>query len=182
MAITQRQVQRFLLIGGSIFALSMAYGSGMRAQVPKIKKYYESYKIYRQEARLAQLTLRAKEAQIQQLEARRLLDVAQNDFERGDIGAAKVTILEALTRLRIAQSAEAATTADMTAMIADLEKLSLNDPVSAKLALHNFAIAMDEKLTQASVAPTPDALSSVTIPPPNDNEKPTLPNEVTQTR
>jgi hypothetical protein len=121
MAITQKQVRRFLLIGGGIFALTMAFGSGMRAQTRQLKKTYEQYKIYRQEARVAQLAVQGNEAQIHQLEARRLLDVAQNDLDRSDAKAAEATILEIVTRLETAQKADAATAADFTGLIADIK-------------------------------------------------------------
>jgi hypothetical protein len=39
---------------------------------------------------------------------------------------------------------------------------------------------MDEKLSQVTGRLAPDQLSAVKIPPPNDNEKPTLGNDLTQ--
>lgn len=179
MAITQKQVRQFLLIGGGIFALTMAFGSGMRARSRELKHWYEQYKVYRQEARVAQLAVRGGEAQIQQLEARRLLDVAQNDLQRGDTAAAQATIAQAVARLQTAQTADAATTADFTGLIADVKNLSLSDKSAAKLSLASFAVAMDEKLSQLSSRLAPDELSTVKISPPTDNEKPTLGNDLT---
>ncbi len=179
MAITQKQVRRFLLIGGGIFALTMAFGSGMRARSKELKHTYELYKVYRQEARVAQLAVQGGEARIQQLEARRLLEVAQNDLARGDADAAKATVSELVTRLRTAKGANAATTADLDAMIADIENLSLADKAAAQRSLAGFAAAMDEKLAQSGARLAPDELTAVKIAPPTDNEKPTLGNDLT---
>ncbi|MBC7809188.1 MAG: hypothetical protein H7145_23890 [Akkermansiaceae bacterium] len=179
MAITQKQVRQFLLIGGGIFALTMAFGSGMRARSRELKQTYELYKVYRQEARVAQLAVQGGEAQIHQLEARRLLDVAQNDLTRGDTNAAEATIAELVTRLETAQEANAATTADLTGLIADIKNLSLSDKTSARLSLSGFATAMDAKLSQLGARLAPDELSTVKIAPPTDNEKPTLGNDLT---
>ncbi|MBC8137604.1 MAG: hypothetical protein H8F28_17110 [Fibrella sp.] len=179
MAITQKQVRQFLLIGGGIFALTMAFGSGMRWRSRELKHTYELYKIYRQEARVAQLAVQGGEAQIHQLEARRLLDVAQNDLGRSDTDAAKATVAELVTRLQTAQAANAATTADFTGLIADIKNLSLADKTAAKLSLGLFALAMDEKLSQSGSRLAPNELSTVKIAPPTDNEKPTLGNDLT---
>ena len=178
--VTQKKVRQFLLIGGGIFALSMAYGSGMRAQVRVIQKEHENYKVFRQEARVGQLAVRGREAQVQQLEARRLLDVAVNALERGDNAAATAAVRDAVMRLRTAQTADASTALDFGAIPTDLENVSLNDVASAKLALRGFAGAMDAQFAQSSTLPAPDALTVVTIAPPTDNEKPTLGNDVTR--
>ncbi len=180
MATTQKQVRQVLLIGGSIFALSMAYGSGMRSRVREIQHNYELYKIFRLKARGGQLDVQANQAQIHQLEARRLLDIARKDLGRGDTGAAKATVAEAITRLRTAQIANAATTADFAGLITDLGNLSLADAATAARSLDGFATTMDEKFAASNVLPAPDTLSPVTIPPPTDNEKPTLGNDVTR--
>ena len=180
MAITQKQVRQFLLIGGGIFALTMAYGSGMRAQVRVIKEQHELYKIFRQEARVGQLAVRGREAQVQQLEARRLLAVAQNDLERGDIAAAKDSVSQAVTRLKTAQTADAATGVDFAALTADLQTVPLDNAPGAKRALHGLADAMDAQFARSSALPAPDALTKVSIAPPTDNEKPTLGNDVTR--
>lgn len=178
MAITQKQVRQFLLVGGVVFALTMAYGSGMRAQVEENKKTHEKYKIVRQEARVAQLATQASEAQVHQLEAHRLLNVAANALERGDTGAAKSAVADSVTRLRTAQSVDAATAPDFSALLTDLEAVPLDDAAPAILALNGFAGAMDETFARTASLPAPDALTPVTIPPPTDNEKPTLGNDV----
>jgi multidrug efflux pump subunit AcrA (membrane-fusion protein) len=179
---TQETVRRVLIIGGSIFMLAMFYGSGMRGQVKKLQKQYEQVKIYRQEARLAQLTAQARDAQLQQLEARRLLDVAGTALQQGDTAAAKNTIAEAITRLRTASTVDAATTADLNGITDDLANLSLENRDAARLSLDGFAHAMDEKFTQSGSIPAPDALTPVTITPPTDNDKPTLGNDVTRVK
>lgn len=179
MAITQKQVRQFLLIGGGIFALTMAFGSGMRWRNRELKQTYESYKVYRQEARVAQLAVQGGEAQIHQLEARRLLDVAQNQLARGDGDGAQTTVTELVTRLETAQSADAATTADFAGLIADLKNLSLDDKTAGRLSLAGFAAAMDEKWAAQDSRLAPTDLSTVKIAPPTDNEKPTLGNDLT---
>lgn len=181
MAVTQKQVQRFLLVGGGIFAVTMAYGSGMRAQVPKLKQAHKDYVVYRQEARIGQLAVRGQEVLVHQLEARRQLAIAEASLERGDSGAAQTAINTAVTRLQTAQTADAATGLDFAAMIADLQNLSLDD-VSAAKSLRGFADAMDAQFQTGNTLPAPDALTAITIDRPNENEKPALGNDVTRVK
>ncbi len=176
MAVTQKQVRQFLLVGGGVFAIAMAYGSGMRAQVRIIQREHEQYKIFRQEARIGQLAVRGREAQVHQLEARRLLDVAETARERGDIGAVQTAINTAVIRLETAQTADAATGLDFTGVLAELKLLAPTDGASLKDA----ARAMDAQFKESSTLPAPDALTKITIAPPTDNEKPTLGNDVTR--
>jgi len=178
---TQTRVRQVLIIGGAIFVIAMSYGSGMRAQVKKIQKQYEDVKIYRQEARVAQLTAQARDAQLHQLEARRLLDVAQDALSKGDAAKAKAAATEAVTRLQTAQKADAATAADFSGLADDLAHVNFSDTAAARLALVGFAAAMDEKFAQVNGLPAPDALTSVTIPPPTDNDKPVLGHDMNQT-
>jgi len=181
MAVTQKQVRQFLLVGGAVFAIAMAYGSGMRAQVRVIQKEHEQYKIFRQEARVGQLAVRGREAQVQQLEARRLLDVAENALKRGDTSAAQTAVRTAVTRLETAQAADTATGLDFAAILAELKAMSSPDADNAK-SLRDIADAMDAQFAQSDTLPAPDTLTEVTIAPPTDNEKPTLGNDVTRVK
>ena len=178
MAITQKQVRRFLLVGGMIFALTMAYGSGMRAQVKENKKTHEKWKITRQEARIAQLATQASEAQVHQLVARQLLDVALEATRRGDTVGAKSVLETVITHLRTAQSVNAATTPDFLELTAEMENLSASQNIPWDTALAGFIEKIDVAFSRTASFPAPDALTPVTIKPPTDNEKPTLGNDV----
>ncbi|MBC8142986.1 MAG: hypothetical protein H7Y38_16300 [Armatimonadetes bacterium] len=181
MAVTQKQVRQFLLVGGGIFAITMAYGSGMRAQVPKLKQAHKDFTVYRQEARIGQLAVRGQQVLVHQLEARRLLDVAETARERGDPGAAQAAIAEAITRLETAQAADAATGLDFARVIADLKEVSSPDVDTTK-SLRDVAATMDAQFKESNTLPAPDALAPITIDRPTDNEKPTLGNDVTRVK
>jgi hypothetical protein len=181
MSSSQERVRQVLIWGGAIFFLAMAYGSGMRARTKALQNEYEQVKVFKQEARLAQMKAQATEAQVDQLEARRLLDVAQDALTHNDKDSAQKAVAEAVTRLRTAQTADAANTADFTGMIDDIAHLDVTgaNPDTVKQSLNGFAHAMDEKLAQAGGMPAPDQLTPITIKPPTDNDKPTLRHEIT---
>lgn len=182
MANQQAQVRQFIIWGGAAFVFAMAYGSGMRARTKEIGELNERRKVFQQEARLAQMTNQADEARLHQLEARRLLDVAADALDRGDADGAKTAVAEALTRLKTAASANAATTGDFTGLISDLSALSLDDAPAAKIALSGFAHAMDETFARIGGLPAPNSLSKVTVIPPTDNDKPVLGNDLTRVK
>jgi hypothetical protein len=159
-----RKMRTIILVVGTVIVLAMTYGSGMRSQVRKLKAQYEQVKVYKQETRLAQIAVRGRDAQLQQWEARRLLDLAQRAAASGDAAGARAHQDEAVARLETADKADAAITADLTDLIPQIK-------AAAPAALAPLVARMDDAL--GKVAPKPDALGAVTIPPPTQNDVPT---------
>lgn len=161
-----RKMRLTILVTGSIFLLAMAYGSGMRSQVKKLRAQYEQVKVWKQETRLAQVAARGSDARLQQWEARRLLGLAQQQAASGDAAGAKARVEEAVARLETAAGADAAVTADLSAEIEEL-KVAAFDPAAA---LPGVLARMDEAMSK--VVPEPAALTPVTIKPPTLNDVP----------
>jgi len=159
-----RKMRLTILVTGSVFLLAMAYGSGMRSQVKKLRAQHEQVKVWKQETRLMQITARGSDARLQQWEARRLLGLAQADFAAGNAEGAKARVAEAVTRLETAASADSAVTADLADLTAELK-------TAAPAALPAILERMDAALSTAS--PKPDALTPITIKEPNLNDVPT---------
>ncbi|HVK02935.1 MAG TPA: hypothetical protein VM490_05645 [Armatimonadaceae bacterium] len=176
-----RIVRTVILVGGTIFLIAMSYGSGMRAKVGEIKRGNEQRKVLQTDLRTTELSLVAREAQLQQWEARRLLSVALADLDQRNFGTAQGRLREAAARLETARKPGAATTADLNAVAERLKSIDL--PPSADIGQQRaelLAIARDMDAALASVAPKPDELYVVKTPRPTANDVPIYGNDVSR--
>jgi hypothetical protein len=172
-AAQQTRIRRLILGIGSLVVLAMVYGSGMRQSTRKLRVLENTLKVARQDARSAQLALQAREAQLQQLEARRQLALALSALDARNYGIASERVAEAARRLQTAESVGAATTADTGTLSRTLTSFQI--PAGANLeqprsALLDAAKELDAALRK--VVPEPTALTPVTVPPPTANDVP----------
>jgi|GEM_PF-2299451 hypothetical protein len=178
-----RTVRLVILIGGFLFLLAMAYGSGMRAKVGEVKRMNEQRKVLQTDLRATELSLVAREAQLQQWEARRLLSSALEELDRRNFGTAQERLREAAARLETAQKAGAATTADLTEQAARLKSLDL--PASANIEAQRvqvLTLAREMDAALAPLAPKPDEMYVVKTPRPTANDVPVYGNDVTRVK
>jgi hypothetical protein len=183
-----------LLIVGTIFVLGLAYGSGMRGQVRKLKAMNQKLVTVRRDLRLSQMDLRTNQALTQQLEARRQVSLALLELDRRNFGAAQEHLIEAASRLETVQQANNAALAakpeQPAVSIADLssigEQIKQIDLVATpntggqRERLLTIAAQMDSELSKA--VPKPDTeFAPITVDPPTLNDVPQLPgNDVTK--
>ena len=104
-ATQDRKWRLTLLIVGSVITLLMVYGSGMRAQVKRIRDIDERRKMSEQDLRQAQRTLRLRLAFVAQLEARRQVAQALGELDKRNFGIAQSHVTEAARLLDQAQQA-----------------------------------------------------------------------------
>jgi hypothetical protein len=102
-----RTVRTVILVTGTLFVLAMAYGSGMRGQVKKLKAMNEERKVVQRDLRFAYGDLRLRLTLVRQLEARRLVHTALLELDKRNFGVAQEQLSKAATLLR--ESAAAAT-------------------------------------------------------------------------
>jgi hypothetical protein len=183
-----------LLIVGTIFVLGLAYGSGMRGQVRKLKAMNQKLVTVRRDLRLSQMDLRTNQALTQQLEARRQVSLALLELDRRNFGAAQERLAEAASRLETVQQANnaalaakpeqpAVSIADLSSIGEQIKQIDLvATPNTGGQREHLLTIAaqMDSELSKA--VPKPDTeFAPITVDPPTLNDVPQLPgNDVTK--
>ena len=160
------KVQWTILVTGSLFVLGIAYGSGMRSQTKKLQTLTQELKINRRNLRASELARHADIALMHQLEARRLLDQVLEAIAQRNFGIAQEQLKTAALHLETAQQAQAANTAELSALIPTLKSPG-ETPDPTKLT--ELAHQMDVELNK--VAPKPDYKSEVTVPPPTGNDE-----------
>ena len=119
-----RIVRTTILVGGGLFVVAMAYGSGMRAQVKKIQAINEVRKLSDQNYRDAQRKLRLRLAVVEQVEARREVALSLAELDKRNFGTAGEHLQAAARYLQEAQR--------QNATVPDLS------PVNEKLSAIHF--------------------------------------------
>lgn len=121
-------VRSLILIIGTLFVLSMAYGSGMRAQKRIVDSINEERKIAERDLRQAAGSLQVRLVLLRQLEARRLMHAALLELDRRNFGTAQGSLNQAVALLKEAGEAIATTQAvapDLASVASGLAEVQL---------------------------------------------------------
>jgi hypothetical protein len=140
-----KTTRMLLLVVGVVIYSGFVYGSGMEAELRKARTVNEQRKVVEQDYRDAQRKLRLRIAAVQQLEARRQLDLALAELDKRNFGTAQDHIGAAAKLLAAAQAADS-TNPDMSVQIQALQKTNLAvtaDMSSQRDALLAVATQMD---------------------------------------
>lgn len=190
-----------ILVSGIVIVLAMTYGSGMSAEMHKTKAVNELYKTARVDLRTTQLELRTDQAMLQQLEARRQLDLALAELDKRNFGTAQEHLTEAAARLDLVEQADQfakahpvqtkddnvyqppVSTLDFSALATQIKATNLvatADIGAQRDQIQGFAAQLDADLTK--IVPKPDAaFTPVTVKPLTLNDVPETPgNDVTR--
>lgn len=153
---------------GTIIVLLIAYGSGMRSQTWKLKAAAETRISAERDARLARLEVTARDATIQQLEARRQLHLTLLELDRRNFGTAQGHLTAAASRLESAQALGSATSADFSALVPRLREMNLTTTAADFAAQREQMLALVQEMDRALVVtgPQQEAQKSAIPPPP----------------
>lgn len=141
-----RRMRLFIVIVGSLVILAMTYGSGMRAQVRRIRDIEEKRKAIDQELRQSQRNGRLRLAAVEQLEARRQVSLALMALDQRNFGIAQKNVTEAARLLDVAQKADT-TNPDLSGVATSLHQMSIvaaADISAQRNALLSTATQMDK--------------------------------------
>jgi hypothetical protein len=189
-----------MLTLGTIVVLAMTYGSGMSAEIHKIQAINETLKSAKSDLRVTQMDLRTSDALIQQLEARRQLDLALAALDQRNFGIAQQRLDEAAVRLLLVEQADQAakahpvetadyvyqppvSTLDLSALAGQIKGTALAttpDIGAQRQQILGFVSQLDAQLGRV-VLPADAPLPPVTVKPPTLNDVPETPgNDVTR--